>query len=75
MTLHRPFGIIGAMDYTQLINVKELDDGSGDVYIEFPPELLNKLDWKEGDDLRFDPRRDGSIRVKKVNLETKELKI
>tara|TARA_Y100000310_G_C20338986_1_gene648886 strand:+ start:87 stop:401 length:315 start_codon:yes stop_codon:yes gene_type:complete len=61
------------MDHTHSVEVKELNDGSGDTYIEFPPELLNKLGWKEGDDLRFEPKKNGSIRVKKVNLETIEL--
>ena len=54
------------MDYMHLIDVKELDDGSGDAYIELPPELLNKLSWQEGDDLHFDLQEDGSISIKKV---------
>jgi len=57
------------MDYIHLIDVKELDDGSGDAYIELPPELLNKLSWQEGDDLHFDPQDDGSILIKKVSLD------
>ena len=54
------------MDYAHLIEVKELDDGSGDCYIEFPPELMNKLSWSEGDELSFDHQEDGSIIIKKV---------
>jgi antitoxin component of MazEF toxin-antitoxin module len=55
------------MEYRHLIDVKELNDGSGDAYIELPPELLNKLSWEEGDDLDFDPQKDGSILIKKVS--------
>ena len=61
------------MDYNHLVEVKELDDGSGDAYIEIPPQLLNKLNWKEGDDLKFNPQKDGSISIEKVDLETVEL--
>ena len=55
------------MDYAHLIDVKELDDGSGDAYIELPPQLLNKLCWEEGDALQFDLQDDGSILIKKIN--------
>ena len=73
MTLRLLCNIILEMEYKHSIDIKELDDGSGDAYIELPPELLNKLKWEEGDDLRFDSRKDGSISLKKVNLETVEL--
>lgn len=29
-------------------------DGSGDGYVEFPKELLEKLDWHEGDVINID---------------------
>jgi len=61
------------MSDTHIIEIKELEDGSGDSYIEIPLPLLKKMNWVEGDDLRLDRRKDGSIRVKKVNFETVEL--
>ena len=61
------------MGNRHLIEIRELDDGSGDVYIELPPELLAKVGWKEGDDLRFDRGKNGSLIVKKANLESVEL--
>jgi hypothetical protein len=65
--------ILTNMEYNHTVDIKELGDGSGDAYIEFPPELINKLGWKEGDDLRFDPQGNGSIRVKKITLESVKL--
>jgi len=61
------------MDNSHLLEVKELEDDSGDSYMEIPPVLLKKLDWNEGDDLKFLPQPNGSIIIKKVNLETVEL--
>mgnify|MGYP003644464126 CR=1 FL=1 len=61
------------MTETHTIEIRELEDGSGDAYIEIPPALLQKLDWREGDDLKFLPQPSGSILVKKVTLETIEL--
>ncbi len=29
-------------------------DGSGDCYVQFPSELLEKLDWHEGDVINID---------------------
>ena len=52
------------------IEIKELEDSTGEVYVEIPPVLLEKLEWKEGDDLKFLPQENGSIIVKKVSMET-----
>ena len=30
------------------------EDDEGNAFIELPPELLNQLDWNEGDDLVWD---------------------
>jgi hypothetical protein len=56
-----------------VVEIKECDDGSGDVYFEVPPEMLKSLGWVEGDDVKFDIRKDGSIQIKKVKYETIEL--
>lgn len=29
-------------------------DGSGDCYVEFPKEILEKIDWHEGDVINID---------------------
>lgn len=44
--------------------VKEADDG--ELYIEFPPELMESLGWVEGDTLDFAVQDDGSVLIKKI---------
>jgi hypothetical protein len=61
------------MNNKSSIEIKELNDGSGDCYIEIPPDCLKKLDWKEDDDLRFIPQPNGTITIKRVKLESVEL--
>ena len=61
------------MSETHTIDVKEMQDGSGDAYIEFPSSLFKELGWKEGDDLKFVPKADGSFLIKKVKYDTVEL--
>jgi hypothetical protein len=61
------------MSETHIIEVKEMEDGSGDAYIEFPPVLFEKMKWKVGDGLKFLPKNDGSFIIKKVNLSSMEL--
>jgi hypothetical protein len=61
------------MSDTHIIEVKELEDSTGDLFIEIPPVLLNKLYWKEGDDLKFTTTPAGSIQIRKVKMETVEL--
>lgn len=46
---------------------------SEDCFIEIPPELLDKVDWKVGDDIKFEIQEDGSIHLKKVKLASVEL--
>ncbi len=61
------------MAYKHQIEIQELDDGSGGALIEFPPVLLKKLGWKEGDDLKFERGENGSIQIRKIGLESVEL--
>jgi len=56
------------------IEVKK-DTESGELYIELPEEVMDRLGWKTGDDLRFTEQADGSIFVKRVKLETVELEL
>jgi hypothetical protein len=41
------------------------DPETGDVYIEFPPDLLANLGWKEGDVLDWQENEDGSWSITK----------
>jgi len=36
------------------------DPKTGDAILEFPPDLLEKVGWKEGDILKWTDRGDGS---------------
>ena len=55
------------------VEVKECDDGSGDIYFEIPPSILENLGWSEGDDVKFDIQKDGSVLIRKVRYETIDL--
>lgn len=55
------------------VEVKECDDGSGGIYFEIPSEILKELGWSEGDDVKFDIQKDGSIQIRRVQLETVDL--
>lgn len=51
---------------TYTLSVKHED---GDAIIQFPEGILNKLGWKEGDDLRFVPQADGGFLIRKLNMQ------
>ena len=53
--------------------VQDVNDGSGDCYIEFPPDVIKDVGWKAGDDIKFIPQSDGSFLLKKVKYESVEL--
>lgn len=44
----------------------EEDIITGEQWITFPPELMEKLGWKEGDDLEWLDNYDGTFTIKKV---------
>jgi len=50
--------------------LKETSDG--DLFFTIPDEMLNRLGWKEGDDLKFEDRS-GSVLIRKVKYESVEL--
>ena len=52
------------------IILKETTDG--DLFFTIPDEMLNRLGWKEGDDLKFEDRN-GSVLIRKVKYESVEL--
>jgi bifunctional DNA-binding transcriptional regulator/antitoxin component of YhaV-PrlF toxin-antitoxin module len=52
------------MSQNWTLNVEE-DPATGDAILTFPPELLEKAGWKEGDTLEWIDRNDGSWELKK----------
>lgn len=42
------------------------DPVTGEPFIEFPQRLLEQLGWKEGDELRWVERPDGSWTIEKI---------
>ena len=52
------------------IILKETTDG--DLFFTIPDEMLERLGWKEGDDLKFEDRN-GSVLIRKVKYESVEL--
>ena len=54
------------------IEVKENPDG--ELYFNLPDDLLGRLGWAEGDEIKF-AERDGGFVIKKVKYESIELDI
>ena len=52
------------------IELKETDNG--ELLFRIPEETLNRLGWKEGDDLKFEERK-GAVLIRKVKYENIEL--
>jgi len=50
------------MTYTLKVEHNELTD---EYYVLLPQELLNKVGWVEGDDIKWQPQKDGSFILKK----------
>lgn len=48
------------------------ETSNGDLFFTIPDEMLNRLGWKEGDDLKFEDRN-GSVLIRKVKYESVEL--
>mgnify|MGYP001584638173 CR=1 FL=1 len=57
------------MNIGELI-VNETDDG--EMFFKLPDDLLNRLEWKEGDELKF-VERDGGFLIKKLKYESVQL--
>ena len=57
------------------LEIKQYTDGSGDLYVEIPPDTLNRLGWVEGDDVRFEHREDGSMMIRKIRTESIDLEL
>lgn len=48
------------------------ETSNGDLFFTIPDEMLERLGWKEGDDLKFEDRN-GSVLIRKVKYESVEL--
>lgn len=53
------------------LQVKEASDG--ELYFELPDDILNNLGWKEGDELSFSDKGDGSFIITKVRMADVEM--
>lgn len=43
------------------------EDESGDILLPIPPMLLQKLKWKEGDEIEFGVDENGNYILKKIS--------
>jgi len=48
------------------VTVEEADDGSGDLVLPLPQELLDLQGWKEGDTLEWNDEGNGAWSIKKA---------
>jgi hypothetical protein len=53
------------MSKSWTIKVEDAEDGSGDLILPFPEDLLESAGWKEGDTLEWIDNKDGSWILKK----------
>lgn len=50
------------------VTLEEADDGSGDMVMPLPQDLLDGAGWKEGDLLEWIDNNDGTWSLKKVEV-------
>lgn len=50
------------------ITLEEADDGSGDLVLPLPQDLMDGAGWKEGDTLEWIDNKDGTWSLKKVEV-------
>lgn len=43
------------------------DPETGDLILPIPPQMLESLGWKEGDELQFDITEEGKIYIRKAS--------
>ena len=53
------------MNKSWTIKVEDAEDGSGDLILPFPEDLLESAGWKEGDTLEWIDNKDGYWILKK----------
>lgn len=57
------------MNKTWTVEVQE-DPNTGDAIIQFPPELLETVGWKEGDTIDWQDLKNGSYQLTKIEKNT-----
>jgi antitoxin component of MazEF toxin-antitoxin module len=57
---------------TRELQVKESIDG--ELYFQLPDDLLNRLSWKEGDEIKFVKQDEGFL-LKKVRCESVDMQL
>lgn len=55
----------------KIYTVDVQENESGEQYIEFPLEMMNEVQWKEGDNINWQDNKDGSFTLTKVVEEQK----
>jgi hypothetical protein len=50
------------------ITLEEADDGSGDLVMPLPQDLLDGAGWKEGDTIKWINNNNGTWSMKKVEV-------
>jgi bifunctional DNA-binding transcriptional regulator/antitoxin component of YhaV-PrlF toxin-antitoxin module len=50
------------------ITLEEADDGSGDLVLPLPQDLMDDAGWKEGDKLEWIDNKDGTWSLKKLEV-------
>ena len=48
------------------VTIEEAEDGSGNLLLPLPQELLDKMEWVEGDIFNWTDNKDGSWIIEKV---------
>jgi hypothetical protein len=51
---------------TWISYIQDAEDGSGDGILTFPPELLEKMGWKEGTALHLEVSEQGTLIITEV---------
>ena len=58
---------VHANDQIRYEVILQEDPDTGDLILPIPQPVLDSLGWKEGDDIDFDVREDGTFLLKKVD--------
>ena len=59
-------------DYSWITYIEDADDGSGDGILTFPPELIEKMGWKEGTTLHLEVTEQGTLIITDKSLTNNE---
>tara|TARA_R110000868_G_scaffold61479_2_gene186716 strand:+ start:517 stop:732 length:216 start_codon:yes stop_codon:yes gene_type:complete len=59
-------------DYSWTTYIEDADDGSGDGILTFPPELIEKMGWKEGTTLHLEVTEEGTLIITDKSLTNNE---